>query len=145
MGSYTKVTGNFTLDKKASKQLLSEVETECEIFGGFMQEASAKLASATARKGLKDRYIKFSAEWKGFDDNEALETVKKLYAAFAKRGVKINRGTMLCDHEYGEQWKVDISEGTLTLMQGEIVYKPIKHVKAQITQQVVKSETISFV
>jgi len=145
MGSYTKVSGNFTLSTKATRETLVEIEKECEIFGGFMQEASARLSTASARKSLKDRYIKFSSEWKGFDDNAALGTVKQLYAAFAKRGVKIVRGTMICDHEYGDKWKVDISEGVITLMIGEVVYKPTKQVKVQVTEQVIKSEIGRFV
>jgi hypothetical protein len=145
MGSYTKVNGNFTLATKITKETLIEIEKECEIFGGFMQEASARLSAASARKSLKDRYIKFSAEWKGFDDNAALDTVKQLYAAFTKRGVKIVRGVMLCDHEYGEKWKVDISENMITLMQGEVVYKPTKHVKVQVTEEITKKEIVSFV
>jgi len=143
MGSYAKVTGNFTLDKVVTKQVLSEIEKECEIYDGFMFNGSESLKNVKEKKTFKDRYIKFSAEWKGFLGDEALETVKQLYTAFSKRGIKIIEGVMFVNHEYGDKWKVVITDKVISLLEGAVTYTPLKKVDIKVTEQV--TESVSFV
>ena len=143
MGSYTRITGNFTTNTAVNDITLKEIEVKCQLDGVI--ESSGRLKDDKARKAFKDKYFNFNADWKNCDQDETFDTVKQLYAAFAARNAKILKGVMVCEHEYGDKWKITISDKEITLHIGEVVYFPTKSVKIKVEEKISRAEIVSFV
>ena len=119
MGSYTHFVGEIICEKINDEKILT-IKQELELGKYFFSKQNCE--NSTIEK------LTFSDRWKNFNEEACVGFVGELARTFSKYSVGL-KGTIWCNHEYGDFWKVEFNNSEVILFEGIEKYKEKKVVK----------------